>query len=361
MIKSTLWIILIVVVLATAAEAVSLSYVCDLGPGRVREIHADDNYVYIGTDGSGIGIYDKSDWSQVWYEADWPGVDGYWTYSMGQDLVGTDYYVARWEPGVFHYDVTDPTNPVLVDRWCDPPFYDEIKGVVYHNDYVYARSKYGLFALEADNLVGGAVDWVNWQVETENRGIGITVYARGDYLFAPSYYQVRVYDISTPDELVYVTSFARGYTGEFYGDYYIGTYTYKGDILFGVYDISDINNITLAYEWHVGDDELVCQGKGVDIQGNYMYVTDRYTGIYVFDISDILNPVLVEHVETIELAEGLLADGDYLYVGAAYEGGMVYAINQVPEPATVFCAFSGLAMFAGIARRRLAHRRVGGK
>lgn len=346
-------ILSLLAVSARSAWAAYLTFERSLsGFGRVIEFADDPNYLYVATDGSGWRIYEKETWNWLTYVPDNPYYAGLPTYSTGLHLDGNTLYVARWEPGLFKYDVTNRSSVILLDRWPNVPT-APISDVLLYNGRLYAREWKSAYVLNPNNISAGPLDSDTW-----SKGLSFKLLTKGNYLFVPNYWDIRIYDISNPDDLVYVKTFGSGINGAIVGNYYIQPTQYSGDNLFRIYNISNISNITTVKTWSVGDG-LAHTGTGITVRGNRMYIADRDRGIHVFDITDVTNPVRLDFIPTtMELSYGLLADDNYLYVGTGVDGELVYRITPIPEPFTILMMAGGAVMTALAARK---NRKTGSK
>ena len=72
----------------------------------------------------------------------------------------------------------------------------------------------------------------------------------------------------------------------------------------------------------------------VFIDGNYAYVAGGYNGLHIFDISDPLNPVWVNWVDTPDFAHDVYVSGGYAYVADNSSGLQIIDIEP-PESASI--------------------------
>jgi hypothetical protein len=102
-----------------------------------------------------------------------------------------------------------------------------------------------------------------------------------------------------------------------------------------VIDVSDPTNPLFVGEI----EEWTFQANGVDVQGNYVYMTNSrdYVGhpeLYIYDVSNPANPLAVGELDVADTgAGGIDIDGNYVYMATGYGG--LYIVD-VSDPTTPF-------------------------
>ena len=128
------------------------------------------------------------------------------------------------------------------------------------------------------------------------------IYARGDTLYiaegrSPVFSVWDVSDKASPVELGRVAVPNPGYVHNIWptdDGMHVLTTEETVDKSVKVWDISDLENPTLVGEW-LGDSRIA---HNVHVQGDYAFVSHYASGVYVVDISDRENPVVVAQHDT---------------------------------------------------------------
>jgi len=119
-------------------------------------------------------------------------------------------------------------------------------------------------------------------------------------------------------ELFYLNSIEVSYPGLMRYFTIAGNYAYIGGSLEGLYivDISDSYNPILVSNCDTPGGE---EGAfDVDVSGNYAYVSDCTAGLQVIDISDPYAPIIVSNFATPGIAIEVTVDSNYAYVVGDY-------------------------------------------
>ena len=128
------------------------------------------------------------------------------------------------------------------------------------------------------------------------------VYARGDTMWVaegrdPTFSMWDLSDKAAPRRLAHVTVPAAGYVHNIWpsddGRYALTTEE-TAEKTVKVWDLSDLDNPTLVGEW-LGSSMLA---HNVHIQGRYAFVSHYASGVYVLDLEDPTQPVVVAHHDT---------------------------------------------------------------
>jgi len=70
---------------------------------------------------------------------------------------------------------------------------------------------------------------------------------------------------------------------------------------------------------------------------NTLIVASREYGVYLIDVHDSQNPMIIGHIDTLELASGMDVCGKYLFVASRYYGIEIYDISIPSNPEFVSC------------------------
>lgn len=97
-----------------------------------------------------------------------------------------------------------------------------------------------------------------------------------------------------------------------------------------IFDVSDPENPLL-----VGRCDTAGYAYGVSVAGNYLYVADGNNGLVVIDVSDPANPVENGHYDTDGYAQGVTIKGNYAYVADGGNGFVVIDISDPTNPKPV--------------------------
>ncbi len=271
-----------------------------------------DGKVYIAYGTSGLRIVDVTNPSS-------PTLLG--TADLGgdsRDVVarGNYAYVAARDSGVYVVDVTDPANPVKVKTITTA----RARGISMSDTKLYvAASDSGMGFIDISNPPSSFVaNYSGSSVYGEN----VTV--NGNVAGLTDYSQITFYDITDPSAPV-----KKGSTGNFRtgneGFAIDGNYAYipDGDTL-EIFDISDIMNPIIASKIKTGG-----YGYNCVVEGDYCYVASEATGVRSINISDPSAPVEDGYYDDVPQSRGVTADGKYVYVTEKTDGLTVYTNDLV--------------------------------
>ncbi|HLP59673.1 MAG TPA: Ser-Thr-rich GPI-anchored membrane family protein, partial [Candidatus Deferrimicrobium sp.] len=167
----------------------------------------------------------------------------------------------------------------------------------------------------------------------------------GDYLYAVELEAVDIIDISNPatPTLVYrytspIDERVWFYSATIYGQYlYISGYRSPGGILL----ILDISNPKLPVKV---TENSIPYGPYITVNGDYAYISWYDTSLWVVDISDPVEPVLVGSLDISYRIGSFRGYGSRLYI-PAYNGGLVIADISNPTTPNTVGQFSQSAYF----------------
>ncbi len=91
--------------------------------------------------------------------------------------------------------------------------------------------------------------------------------------------------------------------------------------------ISDLETYDIITEFDTPGSAL-----RIKVQGNYAYVATRQTGLYVYDISDVLNPIEIYNHDTTGYAQNLDVNENYCVLASG--GGNLY-VYDISDPTNI--------------------------
>ncbi len=347
--------------------------------GGSTDVDVKDGLLYQVSSANGLRIWDVSNPAspQMLGQAPLSG------YSFRISVKGEHAFIASAsgapEGGVLMFDVADPANPTLISHY---PGYAGFVGVG-QGAAVFSGGGQGYSVLDVSDVSTPQLtafrllaDWTE------------SIAVKGNLAFTGSN-GFRVFDISdksnpvqigyhdTPGALVAVSGNLVVYTpnsmgsqnpvnimdvSDPYNPVRRGFYTapvMTNDIAlkdhyafiacwwngFRVIDFSNPDNPTLAahhFSWYNGAEPGVewCYVEALDVQDNYLYLVDwkpfedqDTKGLYIFDISDPLNPFLVKRFADINSkANDVAVQGNYAYLADGLGGMEVIDVSNVNEP-----------------------------
>jgi len=114
-----------------------------------------------------------------------------------------------------------------------------------------------------------------------------------------------------------------------------GIYVQDGYAYIGVgtrLEVIDVTNPMIPTK--VGESESLSSHHIIDIyvSGDYAYVTNEFGGLYIMDIHEPTNPVIVSRVETDSFAVGIQVIGTYAYLANGLDGLRVFEVSDPSQP-----------------------------
>jgi len=227
-----------------------------------------------------------------------------------------DYlYVTDFDMGVHTFDISDPMHPVWLNAAPSDPD-SGAHSLVYRDGYLYLTNYcWGINVYDLSNPAAPELIWTSPDSTYRFREIAFT--EDGEHLLAAAEDNgLFVYNVYAPDSIV----FQYAMTDEFYKPFDIlvkGDYAYVADYDSGLY-VLDVSNT--AYIFKV--DSLPAQNamSGVDlIDDTHLAVCDWARGVAIVDITNPQNIFEVDRAETPGMALNSDTDGNYLYVADTYD------------------------------------------
>lgn len=122
------------------------------------------------------------------------------------------------------------------------------------------------------------------------------------------------------------TDYVYSYPARTYGAKQTENYMFAACGQRGVF-ISDLSTHTILAEFDTPGEAL-----RIEVQGNYAYVATRQTGLYVYDVSDINNPIEVYSYDTTGYAQNLDVNSNYCVLASG--GGNLYLFD-ISDPSNI--------------------------
>jgi len=276
-------------------------------PGWASRITVADGYVYLA-DWPDLRVIDVSDPESL-------SEEGFWSTGGGvHDLVVLDNHAYVASPGVGLYilDVNDPAVPTPIGLAGMPGV---AQTVAVADDCAYVGLRKGGLSIadvsdpEAPSDLG-AYDTVGQALAVEVAGSHAYV-ADGGFTAVNISHPVHpgaVGDLKVPEWLDDVAVA---------GDY---AFLAAG---FHVVDISDPEALT-----EVASCDLPWRAQTVEVDGDYVYLTDEAVGLRVMDVSNPISPTEVVSCTTSGPAHDLAVEADYAYIADGESGLVVVDVSD---------------------------------
>lgn len=151
-------------------------------------------------------------------------------------------------------------------------------------------------------------------IDLQNTGVE-TIFSNGQYLFFGTQNGMLIYGLSKPSVPNYISTYTHVVSCDpvvvkgniAYVTLSSGNSCNRGLDQLEVIDIIDISNPTLLKAYQMGNP------KGMAVAGKYLYLCDQLAGFKVLDITDNMNIVQVNNIETL-LAYDVIASGNILTI-----------------------------------------------
>lgn len=223
-----------------------------------------------------------------WRAQDMPPYDhlGWAPSVLGLKVVGNLAYVSASGYGLAIYDMTDPTNPVLLGM-ADTPY--NCWDVDVAGDYAYVADWHspGFCVIEVADPTNPLVIGSTGGSSANYTRVAV---AKADTVYVvDNYHGVRVFDVTDPTDPAFAGLITTG-----------------------------------GFVWDL------------DVQDEYLYVIDDINGLWIFDMALSANePDLVGHCELPDYNSGVHVVGDYAYVAASHEGLQIVDVSDKEDPQVV--------------------------
>jgi len=240
-------------------------------PGHAWNSYVREDYAFVAGRSSGLHIVDISD------PAD-PNIAGSFTYLQDAayvEIEGDYAYIGAYRSEMTIVNISDLTNPTLAG-YIDTGF-----------DYLYEFTK------------------------------------MNQYIFMGSL-SLKIIDVSDPGSPILASTYAENQ--QIRGVSILGDYAYLINVTTGnleLIDVSDPYNPYFIDEFAMPDLPYF-----ILVENNHAYVAAFDETLYIYDVSDIFNPVQISHFNPINIQD-LVVDGDYIY-----SASMIYFIILYFDPTT---------------------------
>ena len=352
----------------------------DGGQVQAFSVYVDGDYLYYCKPTEGVGIVNISDTSNIFQES--------LTYGSGETYVRDievkdGYLYAASTEGVDIFDVSDPTS-ISFDNNIDLGYLDAWEVEIY-NDYIFYAHQTGLKTLQITNPGNAQLintlnsgGWVAriatkdnhvfapgegylsagrfYSINTEDidnpvladdsdvdPGLMMNIEIKGDFAYVSQFYMITVFDISDPDNMVFVEE-------HFLPTPMLLGLTISGDHLFAV-DLDGLHIYEILSNGHLNYITQLLNGttyasNEVVVEGDMAYISCQgpsvTEGVVVCaDISNINNPQIVStHYVPDELFTIAVHD-NFVYTGGAQDQIMVIDVSDPSDPNTVNIIYIG--------------------
>ncbi|MBN1329101.1 MAG: hypothetical protein JXA54_06470 [Candidatus Heimdallarchaeota archaeon] len=283
------------------------------------------------------------------------------------------YTIIGFNPTIL--DISNASNPTFVSEYIYPD--GRLTALTYRDEYLYLGSPYGLEILNVSNpsVISKVVEYNITKPDNvrkialqdnyaylaaENSGLVIInisdptqpkevscyktslcaydVVVAGDYAFIAngmaSGYALVILDVSDPQQPIEVSHYEDNIYPEMpgFGVSVNGSYAYLGTFGYGLFilNISDIYHPIKLSQFYGGtesmgdwSDETV---KDIFIYGKYIFEAAGPNGVYILDVSNPTNPVLIGG-RNLHLVFGIYLFEKYLYLLDLFDGLLVFEIT----------------------------------
>ncbi len=295
-------------------------------PSKALSVTVSGTYAYVGTQTSGMVIYDISDPANPDSVGSYHNTGGH-VYDIF--VAGNNAYLAAYTDGLLIIDVSNPTNPTKVGEYNPgtPTPFSKYVYVVSDTAFV-ADELNGMWIIDAKTnpsnpgLIGSFAD-------TTVRAVQVS----GDYAF------LAVPPVNTPDSGLVIVDISDptspSLAGKYqvieyaYDVYVVGNYAYVSDYYHGL-KIVNISNPSAPSL--VGYYDSFWKFARLTVSGDYALMSHYDYGLYVLDISTPAIPTLVDTLDTPTAGghgQDVSMSGDYIYVAADADGLQV--IRYIPQ------------------------------
>lgn len=289
--------------------------------GSAEDVTLLGDYAFVPAGASGMRVHDLVDFPTC------PEIGGCVTGGDAQAVVvsGNHAFVAAGSAGLVAVDARDRVNPVRVGSYGDPPTFGVPDDVVVAGDHAYTI-EWGFQVYDISDptnplLIGS---------DPDVHGSGVAV--DGNHAFVATNQGFAVFDISDPALPLMVggcdtlgASYAVAVSGNL-------AYLARGGDGFSVIDVADPTSPVVR-----GSCLTAHSTTDVVIHGDYAFVAEWSAGTSVIDISDPMNPLLVTTLNTSGASRGLALEGDHLYVAdhSNTDGLLVVDVSDPENPVII--------------------------
>jgi hypothetical protein len=290
-------------------------------------IHVAGNYVYLGTLGGTLHLYDISDISNpalvssIIVEPPDAHTNGLQTIS----LTGNYAYIIATQ-GFYVVDIADPINPAIIVQNRHDAYRDmDING---NRAFAVGGDCIAVFDI-SDPINPVMTSRLN--IRTPHL-IGISASGPIACLAASEYFQT--YDVSNPDTTILIGSVGDTYLG--YDDIAVsGNYIYTphNDPYVGSFRVIDISD--RSHPVFIDSCENLYGSRNVFVSGGYAYTTRSDSGMGIINIADPHNPFLAgSYMQQSSSSSDVYVQGNYAYLSTALDLEILN-VSDPPHPVLV--------------------------
>jgi len=296
----------------------------------VHAVRVVGNYLYLAQTTAGFRIVDISD------PANPTTVGSVDTAGSGYELEVVDNYVylADFGSGLQIIDISTPASPTIVGNYDSV---NNIYDVDVSGNYAYLGGHSG--GTQVIDVTTKTSPTLVKTIAVETAGdLHLHLDISGNYLYVAAGAVLDIINITDPVNAVRLTSIKRSYNTirdvQILGNYAL-TANYGPE--YGIYDISSPSQPKLVGAGRVTISVATDYLEGINVFGNYAYVSKTTGGISIVDVSSIAGLDLAGYTATTTQSWGVAASGDYAYLfgGDTNSGTKVFDISDPTSPTFV--------------------------
>ncbi len=272
--------------------------------------------------GSYLEVYDISDFSnpiQVYSAC----LDSTFNFFFQLKVIDNYFYLYGSVNGIQIYDITDPSEPQLVDVTFEECF---IKDIEIHNNHLFAGT-FDNHLLTID-VSEPAIPVITNEYPTQSYPRNLRV-SEDNLYFSTNAGDITFLDISNPDSPILDGRYIPG-TNTWgvtkWENYVYLAASYGG---FRVVDVSDPSDPVGVNYFYSSE-----QTHNVFIDEGLLFIADNYAGVLIFSLDDPLNPEYLSSVFTASNVSDMYASGNLLYIVNS-DGFRIVDISDPANPIIV--------------------------
>ena len=289
----------------------------------IYDIEIDESYAYLtarSTFGSRFYIVDISDSENPNLLAEYEGRN--WETFLNIYVYGNYAYLGTSPSGIFIMDISDRTDPVLIDilgeNWLSPFVFGE------DNSILACDPNSGFQVVDITDPYNPVIEG-DYQI----RDYVLSLDYSGEYLYIANWGSgLAVIDVADPSSPEFISSFDNN--GRNADIVVVDDYAYIADVDSGlvIVDISDPENPLF-----VGAENSLTDAYIVEVYGNHAFLIPRWgNDLFIIDISDPANPSFTGIYDSDGGLVSVAVDGDYAYALNTLHGLMVIDISDRSAP-----------------------------
>lgn len=287
-----------------------------------RRVRLVDQAAYVAGGLSGMHVYDVSNPGNPLETFWWDTAGGYArSFAFGDDsMLYLGNHMAGQRP-LLGFDISDPLNPKYVNDLPDKGGgeYESILfnaaaflGLTYQKGYVYAAAEWALTVVDVrdqSKYIPVFRDYAQAPVNIDSSGSLLAAFGSN----------VWIYDISSPDSPVLLSSFPVNTSGQAVKFIDDTTLMAADNMSVWTVDLSDPANPVQKTRTETSGEVM-----SIFVDGTTAYMATLGGGIDVFDIADPYAPVFLENIKTFGATYDCVVSGDVLLTANSSSGVGVY-------------------------------------